>query len=144
MQASAAIRFLVEGFTADVGGLISVDVWNAELRRMDSAKSPAVDCPCCGRREFPFLSHANGDFTTTLCGRNTIQVQMRRGSVDLAQAAKKLAGVGSVQTSPWFIRCQLRDPAGIELTLFPDSRLLVKGTSDPLRAKSVYSRFVGS
>ena len=142
MQAAVVIRMIVGG-PEGIGGLIDLDIWNAEQRKLISASTPMQDCPCCGNSEFPFLA-ATSDLTTTLCGRNTVQVQARGETVDLASAAKKLSSVGEVRVSPWFVKCQLREPADLELTLFADSRLLVKGTNDLGRAKSVYARFVGS
>jgi adenylyltransferase/sulfurtransferase len=144
VAAAAALRLLV-GAGHMPGGLISVDLWEGEFRTLASAGQPAPDCPCCGGRQFPFLCKIDGDCTTTLCGRQAVQVlQAGRPSVDLASAASRWREIGSVQQSPWFVRCRLHEPAGIDLTLFGDGRLLVHGTADPMRARSIYARFVGS
>jgi len=148
LQSAIAIRFLVEGPPAaeNLPGLISIDVWNAEFRTMASAAKPVAGCPCCGRRNFPFLSTNGRDFTTNLCGRRAVQV-LRAGTesrVDLAATASRWQKVGTVSENKWFIRCKLNDPAGIDLTLFPDGRLVVHGTTEPLRATSLYARFVGN
>jgi adenylyltransferase/sulfurtransferase len=164
LQAAVAIRFLVKGEPSEssaipspppeyqgrgkIGstatmGLLSIDVWSGQFRSI--AATIQEDCPCCGQREFPFLSTKESDFTTTLCGRQAVQVLGGRGSakIDLVATAAKWQMAGEVQKSPWFIRCRLNDPAGIDLTLFPDGRLLVHGTHEPMRAKSIYARFVG-
>jgi adenylyltransferase/sulfurtransferase len=148
LQAATAIRFLVEGREklSESAGLISIDAWNGQFRTLPSATTPIVDCPCCSQRNFPFLSTNGIDFTTNLCGRNAVQV-LRPGSagrIDLALTAEKWRKVGTVATSPWFVKCKLNDPAGIDLTLFPDGRLVVHGSTEPSRAKSLYARFVGS
>jgi adenylyltransferase/sulfurtransferase len=144
MAAAAATRLLV-GAGPMPGGLISVDLWTGDFRNLESGGLPLADCPCCGRREFPFLNDARGDCTTTLCGRHAVQVlQAGRSSVDLASAARRWQQIGTVSQSPWLVRCRLTDPAGIDLTLFADGRLLVHGTTDPMRARSLYARFVGS
>jgi adenylyltransferase/sulfurtransferase len=58
--------------------------------------------------------------------------------------ADRLAKAGDVQRSPYFVKCFLSDPAGVVLTVFPDSRALVQGVNDLARAKSIYARFVGA
>ena len=35
------------------------------------------------------------------------------------------------------------DVDGYELTVFPDGRAIVKGTTDPAVARSVYARYIG-
>ena len=145
LQAGVALRFLVEGVPGN-SPLLALDVWKREFREFGSASHPQADCPCCGRREFPFLSTEAEDFTTTLCGRGAVQVQLAGRHVDipLAVAAERLRPAGAVRTNAYFLRCSLNDAPGIELTLFPDGRLLVQGTTDPLRAKSLYARYIGS
>jgi molybdopterin-synthase adenylyltransferase len=64
--------------------------------------------------------------------------------IDLIAIAERWQKVGSVGRSPWFVRCKLNDPSGIDLTLFSDGRLLVHGITDPMRATSLYARFVGN
>jgi molybdopterin-synthase adenylyltransferase len=147
LQAATALRFLVDGAPADGGGgLVALDVWEGEFRKLSSAGKPQADCPCCGRREYPFLSTAREDFTTTLCGRGAVQVQSAEQTVriHLPAAAERLRPAGTVRSNAYFVRCRLNDPPGIELTLFPDGRLLVQGTADPLRARSLYARFIGT
>ena len=35
------------------------------------------------------------------------------------------------------------DVEGVSLTVFPDGRCVVRGTGDPLRARSLYERYIG-
>jgi adenylyltransferase/sulfurtransferase len=147
-QAAQAIRFLVEGESAadKSEGLIAFDVWTNRFHSLSSASKRLDGCACCGLRKFPFLSTNGMDFTTNLCGRRAVQV-LRSGlptSIDLAAIAERWQNVGTVDRSPWFVRCKLTDPAGIDLTLFADGRLLVHGITDPMRATSLYARFVGN
>lgn len=147
IQAAVAIRFLVEGLpAAETSRLTALDVWTSQFRSLQSAAHPQDDCICCQKREFPFLSTSAGDFTIKLCGQSAVQVQAASNGtqIDLAAMGKRLEQAGAVRQSAYFLRCQLHDPLGIDLTLFPDGRLLVRGTSDPLRAKSIYARFIGS
>ncbi len=146
LEAAAAIRFLVEGAPTDLSRspLISIDVWNFQMRSLSSAR-PQPDCPCCAQRDFPFLQADQNEVITTLCGRQTTQLQPPNGARnwDLSAAAVRLKQAGTVERSPWFVKCRLHEPAGVDLTLFPDGRVLMQGITDPLRAKSIYARFIG-
>jgi adenylyltransferase/sulfurtransferase len=142
MQAAAAMRMLTEKKIA--APLISIDIWECRFREMLSTSERVADCVCCGQGIFEFLSTNRRDFTTNLCGRDAVQVTRDRVSVDLAATAQRWERVGKVGKTPWFVRCKLADPAGIDVTLFPDGRLIVRGTTEPMRATSIYARFVGS
>jgi molybdopterin/thiamine biosynthesis adenylyltransferase len=146
LQAATAIRFLVEGPEASHQSKLTIlNIWDGNFRQM-AFTPPQPDCPCCTHRKFPYLSTNGRDFTTNLCGRNAVQVvSVQRGpEIDLSAAADRWQKLGEVGRTPWFIRCKLSDPSGIDLTLFPDGRLIVRGTSEPMRAASIYARFVGS
>jgi adenylyltransferase/sulfurtransferase len=145
MQVAIAMRFLVEGSPADEdSALVTFNAWNGRFRSLHSAAHPQPDCPCCQLREFPFLSTAGADFTIKLCGQSAVQVAAGGKRADLPAMANRLGPVGIVRLNPFFLRCKLHDPSGIDLTLFPDGRLLVHGTTDPMRAKSIYARFIGT
>jgi adenylyltransferase/sulfurtransferase len=63
--------------------------------------------------------------------------------VDPQRIASRLATAGSVESTPHLVRCTLSE-SGLGLTVFPDGRAIVKGTTDPAVARSVYARFVGT
>src|SRR5919199_480600 len=50
------------------------------------------------------------------------------------------AGVRAVTHNESLLRLRLPD---YEITVFPDARALIKGTTDPVVARSLYSRYVG-
>lgn len=144
LQATVAIRLLVGGGQDQV--LIALDAWKSRFRTISLAGSKRADCVCCGRRRFEFLEGGAGGQSTSLCGRNAIQVRPSPLSapLDLSVLAAKLTGAGAVQQTAYLVRCDLLEPAGMRLTVFPDGRAIVHGTGDPERARSVYSRFVGA
>ena len=118
-----------------------VDVWTNEL---ETVELPARDprCPCCGRGDREFLNGGRSSETTSLCGRNAVQVRARPGtSLDLEALAARLAPLGSVQLNRFLLRAAIDR---YELTVFPDGRAIVSGTDDPAGAKSVYARYVGT
>ena len=144
LQATEAMKLLM-GREHDLNRrLVQVDVWSARISCIAAADSrPNPDCPCCGQRRFPYLEGALGSETTTLCGRNAVQIRRAGGEpVHLASIAEKLRKVASaaVQLNPYLLRTSVGE---FELTLFPDGRAIIKGTSDPQRARAVYSRFIG-
>lgn len=142
LQAIEAIRLLVGGPEAVRGALWSGDLWAGRARAIEAERNP--DCPACGRREFPFLAKPPAQ-STTLCGRDSVQVRPAHPlRLDLAAAAGKLAGVGEVQQSPFLVRCRLPGEPAIQLTLFQDGRMIVTGTTDGDKARSLYARYVGT
>jgi molybdopterin/thiamine biosynthesis adenylyltransferase len=142
----AKSRPVGSGGEGRVSTLLSFNAWTHEFRTLPSASTPNPHCPCCSAGKFPYLSTDARDFTTNLCGSRAVQVIRSAGEqkIDLTATARRWEKIGTVGLSPWFVRCKLHDPPGIDLTLFPDGRLIVHGTNEPTRAKSLYARFVGS
>jgi adenylyltransferase/sulfurtransferase len=140
-QAIEAIKILV-GLEA-MGSLLTFDFWTCRSRVVSILeRDPA--CSCCGQGNFEFLHAISGD-AVTLCGRNAVQVRPAgNAELSLDRLAERLARAGDVRRNPYFVKCVLSDPAGVVLTVFPDSRALVQGVNDLARAKSIYARFVGA
>ncbi len=51
-------------------------MWENISRRIKIAPAAwaKVDCPCCHRKKFEWLEGDQGSQTTSLCGRNAVQV----------------------------------------------------------------------
>ena len=128
---------------ADAGAnLVTFDLWPMRFRTIATAGSRRDDCPTCGLRRFVFLDARST--ATSLCGRNTVQIRPAATvTVDLASAAERLESSGSVHRSAHLLRFQPSEGSQ-SLTLFPDGRALIHGTSDLALARSIYARFVGS
>src|SRR5437870_9504385 len=97
LQAAEALKIL-SGRRERVSRRISVvDVWEGRQSQIDlPAREPA--CPCCGKREFPYLEGALGSDTATLCGRNAVQIRRRDGvRLDLDEVARRLGPIGTVE-----------------------------------------------
>lgn len=142
LQAIRAMGLLVGDREAVRGSLWSADLWTGRARTVEVERQP--DCPTCAHREFPFLSKPPGQ-STTLCGRQSVQVRPERDvRLDLTAAARKLRAVGEVQQTPFLLRCRPEGETGVELTLFADGRMIVSGTTDGDRARSLYARYVGT
>ena len=113
-----------------------MDVWQGGIRQID-APTRDPECPCCVRREFPYLDRSRRS-PLQLCGRNAVQVEGR--PVDLLELAGRLAHVGEVRSNEYALRFSAPP---YEITIFADGRAIVKGTDDPGVARSVYAKYVG-
>lgn len=117
--------------------ITTMDLWNGGIRQIDAPQRDP-ECPCCGRREFPYLEEsARGP--VTLCGRNAVQVEGR--PLDLDELRNRLAAVGPVKANPFVVRF---GAGPYEMTVFADGRAIVKGTADPAIARGLYARYIGS
>lgn len=122
-------------------GLIAIDLWE-NCFEMIAIPERTENCPACGRGDYEFLSAREGIQTTTLCGHNAVQVSARSASrIDFTEIARRLAPVGEVSFNEFMLRLRVD---GHELTLFPDARAIIKGTTDESAARTLYAKYVGA
>jgi molybdopterin-synthase adenylyltransferase len=137
LQVSEAIKILrgVE----PTRKITTVDVWTGEIRQVEQP-GPQEGCPSCGRRDFEYL---NGKHRApvSLCGRDAVQIHERERPLDLRDLAVRLAPLGSVRANEFALRFET--PPYL-LTIFPDGRAIVKGTTDVGIARSLYARYIGA
>jgi molybdopterin-synthase adenylyltransferase len=119
--------------------LLSFDLWSNEHAEISAAK-PRPGCRACGERNFVHLA-GEGRPHITLCGRNSVQIHERQRPVDFAEMDRRLQAHGAVRHNDFVLKFW-HDP--YEMTLFPDGRAIIKGTTDTAVARSLYARFVGS
>ncbi len=137
LQVAEAIRILCT--RESTGKLSRVDVWTGEMRQLRQPQMD-LDCPACVRHEYQFLN-TNTRVPISLCGRNAVQIHNLKRPVDLNQLEERLKLVGTVRSNEFALRCEIPP---YELTVFPDGRVIVKGTTDVDRARSVYARYIGN
>jgi adenylyltransferase/sulfurtransferase len=122
-------------------GLTAFDLWTNDVERAALVRRDP-SCPCCGGRRFDYLDARATSQTTTLCGRNAVQVSPGRPvSLDLPALGLRLRAVGPVTCTEHLVRFSV---AARELTVFADGRAIVKGTADAAEARSLYARYVGA
>jgi adenylyltransferase/sulfurtransferase len=119
--------------------LLSWDLWRNEHGEVSAAK-PRAGCRCCDRREFVHLA-GEGRPHITLCGRNSVQIHEQARPINFAELTSRLTPHGQVRHNDFVLKFW-REP--YEMTLFPDGRAIIKGTTDTAIARSLYARFVGS
>ncbi len=119
--------------------LWSYDVWRNEHAEVSTAR-PRAGCRACGERDFVHLA-GEGRPPISLCGRDSVQIHERRRPMDFAEMTRRLSPHGAVRYNEFVLKFW-REP--YEMTLFPDGRAIIKGTSDTGIARSLYARYVGS
>jgi molybdopterin-synthase adenylyltransferase len=135
-QVSEALKILCS--VEPSGKITTVDVWSGEIRQI-TQPGPQPQCPTCGLREFAYL---NGErrAPVSLCGHNAVQIHERSRPLDLQDLAARLAPLGVVRANEFALRFET--PPYL-LTVFPDGRAIVKGTTDVGVARSLYARYIG-
>ena len=138
IAASEALKFLVGARSKMRRTLISWDVWTNEKAEL-AALQPREGCRACSR-DFIHLA-GEGRPHITMCGRNSVQIHEQQRPVDFAELSARLLPHGQVRHNEFVLKFW-REP--YEMTLFPDGRAIIKGTTDTAIARSLYARFVGS
>ena len=77
----------------------------------------------------------------SLCGRNAVQMHDHARPIDLLQLAARLEKVAGVRVNEFALRVTTGQH---EMTIFPDGRAIIKGTTNAGVARSLYSRFIGN
>ena len=139
IEATEALKLLVGDRASLRRTLLSFDLWRNDRAEI-STGTPHPDCRACGRRDFVHLA-GEGRPHITLCGRNSVQIHERHRPVDFGEMQQRLAAHGTVRCNDFVLKFW-HDP--YEMTLFPDGRAIIKGTTDTAIARSLYARFVGS
>ena len=143
VQCAEAMKLLTDQREHLHGSLVRIDIWDLQINRLHlSDDNKRDDCPACGRREFEYLKGAGRQVTTTLCGRNAVQIG-RTGAarIDFAQLAARLQSAGDVAYNDFLLRFRVD---GYDITVFRDARSIIRGTDDAAIARSLYARYIGA
>ena len=139
IAATEALKLLVEAEAQVRRTLLSFDVWRNERAEV-TASHPRVGCRACQQRDFIHLA-GTGRPHITLCGRNSVQIHERQRPLNLSEMGERLRPHGTVRHNDFVLKFW-HEP--YEMTLFPDGRAIIKGTTDAAVARSLYARYVGS
>ena len=124
-------------------GVLSLRAWDGawRSRRLFESAAPSALCPVCSEGRFPALEGEGASEVVKLCGRSAVQVApAARERPDLEALERRLSRVGQVRRSEHLLSADVED---VSLTVFADGRCVVRGTGDPLRARSLYERYIG-
>lgn len=138
IAASEALKFLVGARSKMRRTLLSWDVWSNERAELAASHMRAGCRACSG--DFIHLA-GEGRPHITLCGRNSVQIHEQQRPVNFAELSSRLRPLGNVRHNEFVLKFW-REP--FEMTLFPDGRAIIKGTTDTAIARSLYARYIGS
>jgi adenylyltransferase/sulfurtransferase len=143
IQTAEALKLLTGQTDKLHRSLISIDLWNFQFNALDlSTFNARAECPACSRGEFEFLRGAGRQVTTTLCGRNAVQIaRSGRAAIDFAAMADRLKSAGEVVFNDFLLRFRVE---GYDITVFRDARSIIRGTADPAVARGLYARYIGA
>lgn len=119
--------------------ITTVDVWTGAVRQIEA---PARDAQCrtCALRQYQLLNQP-ARVPVSLCGRNAVQIHERDRPLNLKALGHDLEPLGTVRLNEFALRFVA---APYEMTIFPDGRAIIKGTTDIGVARSLYARYVGA
>jgi molybdopterin-synthase adenylyltransferase len=138
IAAAEALKSLVGARTKMRRTLLSLDVWSNERAEL-AANHQRAGCRACAGDFIHLAGEARPHIT--LCGRNSVQIHEQQRPVDFAELSTRLQPLGNVRHNQFVLKFW-REP--YEMTLFPDGRAIIKGTTDTAIARSLYARYVGS
>jgi len=141
-QAAEALKLLAGKKNTINRELLYIDMWENVNRRIKIAPLLGkVNCPCCKQKKFEWLEGVHGTQTTSLCGRNAVQVSHRAATkLDFGALSKQLGESGTVTFNKFLLKAQIGE---YDFTVFPDGRAIIKGTDDCEKARTLYAKYIG-
>jgi len=147
MQSAEALKILAGKKETINRELVMLNLWENTYKRVKIAPlmGRKGKCPCCALRQFDWLDGGQGTQTTSLCGRNAVQVTQRAGTkIDFTQLSSQLKSSGTVTSNKFLLKFQVTDGGDdYEFTVFPDGRAIIKGTDSGERARTLYAKYIG-
>jgi adenylyltransferase/sulfurtransferase len=142
LQVTEALKILTGQLDAINRELIMIDVWDGTFKKLKIAGLlDAVDCPTCKRHNFEWLDGKLGSHTTSLCGRNAVQIAHRSAQrLSFETLERQLSPLGPVSYNRFMFKF---DVDGYQFTVFPDGRAIIKGTNDINKARTLYAQYIG-
>ena len=137
---SAEAMKLLAGRDHDLHGrLISCDIWRGHFQSVCVDRNP--ECRACVRRDFTYLD-GQAQPHITMCGRDSVQIHEHGRALDLGLLKRRLdPAVEDLRQNDFLLRFRV---APYEMTVFADGRAILKGTKDPVVARSLYARYIGA
>ena len=139
LEVAEALKILSGNTEALHDRLLSCDVWSGRMQSIAISRNP--QCRACVRHEYSYLAGKSQPHIT-MCGRDSVQIHERRRDLDLAVVAGKLSGAGILVKKNDFLLKFAVPP--YEMTVFGDGRAILKGSTEPAVARSLYARYIGA
>jgi adenylyltransferase/sulfurtransferase len=139
LAATEALKVLIGAKDHLRRTLVSYDLWRNQRAEI-AAEKPGSDCRACAKRDFMHLAGQSRPHIT-LCGRNSVQIHEHHRPINLGEISDRLKSLGNVRQNDFVLKFW-KEP--FEITLFPDGRAIIKGTTDTAIARSLYAKYVGN
>lgn len=137
-QATEAVKQLT-GAGRPLEGLLHVDVWRNEWRRIPVARD--AGCRSCGTGELPHRDVRRVTTAAVLCGSDAVQVTPPAGSFDREALKGRLEPLTRVEDNGYVLAFCVE---GHDLTVFPDGRTVIHGTIRETTARALFARWIGT
>lgn len=119
--------------------LLYIDLWQRKFSLVRLKRR--ADCPTCVQQRFDFLDGNLYPAFFSLCGRNAVQISPAKvGRVNLERLKKNLAPIAEASYNGFFLSFKIKQ---YELIIFPEGRMMVKGTTEESIARSLCAKYLG-
>lgn len=141
IQVTMALRVMLGAGPGD-DLLLSVDGWTLRSRSISLQGARRHDCACCVSGRFEHLERV-ADAATRMCGRSSVQLSLGAATGWADALVPRLRTVGVVRVGEQVMHFEPAAEGGITMTLFADGRVLVHGTRDPQKARTIAAKYLG-
>src|SRR5690625_4816349 len=139
-QVTETIKYLTGHFKNLRQTFKTIDIWSNQQFDIKLAQ-PKKECLTCQQHIYPALKKTMNEEATILCGRDTVQIH-KKSEMNLVKWKERLESVANVTRTPFLLNAQFDN--NIEFVIFSDGRVLVQGTEDIVKARTLYDRYIGS
>ncbi|MBI4244060.1 MAG: ThiF family adenylyltransferase [Planctomycetes bacterium] len=139
-QVTEALKFLTGNFDQLLKKLLVIECWNNETKYLGVHQNKS--CQVCSRNEYEFLSKETSGTTIKLCGRNAIYINPGQlYNLELKTLSDRLQSFAQTKLNEYMLTFKVDD---LEVHFFSDGRAIIKGTEDTARARTIYSKYIGT
>lgn len=139
LQCAEVLKILTGSDRISAGTLTRVDVWEGTWDRF--SVDPYPRCPLCVEGRYEFIDSPAPARAESLCGRDSVQLTPgKTPPPDFKQMSEKLERLGRVVYNEHLLKFKIDS---YEIVLFKDGRAIIGGTTNPMEARSLYSKYVG-
>ncbi|MEK7487540.1 MAG: ThiF family adenylyltransferase [Planctomycetota bacterium] len=121
-------------------GLLYLDLWSQEHRVLKVPKNP--ECLVCGKKQWDYLQGKRGEEVSVLCGKNQVKY-WRNQPLALVPLAQTLSAHGQIVSNRFFLKFIPKENPTIEMSIYPDGCIVMKGTEDEVQAKKLAQHYFG-
>lgn len=140
IQVTEGLKYLT-GHTSMIQPILrTFDIWNNQSYHMKLPRKRS-NCPVCSHLTYPSLDKGSKNIEQSLCGRNSVQI-IAPIHFDLNEMEQRFHKIAPTKRTPFLLKVELNDK--VTFVLFPNGRVMVQGTDDLMKARSLFDRYIGS